>query len=172
MVMVRYWFLFLRCLSGQEPANCPFRGRCSIGTVLLAFGTYACVTQNDGRALLPPPPPSAYQAAALASDARFAQISGTQAFSRSVYQEASGPANTKVEILDTVVAPRHSVQIPAGAGPVLIDLRSGTGTVEAGSKTSTLSLQTPVSVPAGVQFTIKNPGLLPLMLRLYKVTGQ
>jgi len=139
---------------------------------LLAFAACICFAQTGGRGLLPAPPPSAYQESGSHPEKPFVPISGEHAFSRSVFQEPSGPANTRIEVVDLVIAPRQSLQMPAGAGPVVIDLRSGTGTVSAGTRLSGLSLQSPVSVAAGFPFAIKNPGLLPLMVRLYKVEGK
>ena len=136
-----------------------------------AFALCTCFAQDApvGRGLLPPPPTSVQEAAGTAPQKPFSQLPGAQAFSRSVYLEPSGPANVKVEVVDAVIPPGQSAQMPAAGGPVMIDLRSGAGTVVAGATTSTLSLQKPVSVAAGTQFAIKNSGPAPLMLRLYEL---
>jgi len=132
-----------------------------------------CATSGaDGRSLLSPPSTADLAKPGLPPVLPFAQTLGAGSFSRSVFQEPNGPAGTKIELIDAVIASRKSANFPAAAGPVLIDLRSGSGNVSASAKISILSFTTPVSVAAGNAVLITNTGLQPLVVRLYIVEGQ
>ena len=127
-------------------------------------------TAPDGRGLLPPAP-QGQATSTVASPSPFDQTLGTAAFARTLFHTA-GPANLEVTVRDVIIGPHAETQLPAPAGPVVIDTRSGTGTVSAGAKTAELSMQQPASLPAGMAIALKNGGGTPLVLRLYMLEGK
>ena len=125
---------------------------------------------QDGRGLLPPAPPG-QATSTVASSAPFDQTLGTAAFARTVFHTA-GPANLEVTVRDVIIGPHAEAQLPPPPGPVVIDTRSGAGTVSAGAKTAELSMQQPASLAAGMAIALKNGGGTPLVLRLYMLEGK
>ena len=148
-----------------------YRTLSSIAVACALVPVVGCIAA-DGRSLLPPPSALDLAKPGLPPAVPFAQSMGAGSFSRSVFQEPNGPAGTKIEMIDAVIASRKSASLPAAAGPVVVDLRSGSGNVSASTKLSVLSFTTPVSVPAGNAVLITNTGLQPLVVRLYIVEGQ
>jgi hypothetical protein len=145
------------------------------GRILAAFvflSTLLACNQKalEGHGLLPPAPAD-QTTSAVPPPSPFDQTLGNAGFTRTVLHTA-GPANIDVTVRDAIVGPRAEAQLPAAAGPILIDLRSGAGSAIANGKTLDLSSQEPASLPAGVTITLKNGGNTPLVVRLYFLEGK
>ena len=125
----------------------------------------------EGRGLLPEAPPDQTTSTAAPTKFPFDQPLGETAFVRTVFQ-TSGPSNIAVTVRDVIVGPHGKALLPAVAGPVVIDVSSGSGSALIGDKKLELSLQNPVSVPAGATVALANTTDLPLVLRLYLLEGK
>ena len=140
---------------------------------LLLLALSACQPQKavEGHGLLPEAPPDQTTSAAPAPQAPFDQPLGKAAFSRTVFQ-TQGPSNIEITVRDVIVGPHAEGPLAAAAGPVIIDLNSGSGGATAEGKTLELSSERPVSFPAGAAITLKNSGDVPLVARLYTLEGK
>ena len=131
----------------------------------------ACNQQaQEGHGLLPPAPADQTKSA-IPPPAPFDEPLGNAGFARTVLHTA-GPAGIDVTVRDAIVGPHAEAQLAASAGPVLIDLKSGTGSATAGEKTTDLSAQKPTSFPAGAAIALKNTGETPLVVRIYVTEGK
>jgi len=144
----------------------------AVPLLLLLLAVSACQPQKalEGRGLLPVPPADQLTAGGPAPLAPFDQPLGNAAFARTVFR-TPGPANIEVTVRDAIVAPHAEGQLPASAGPVLIELNSGSGSAVAGSKTLDLSSEQPAAFPAGAVITLKSSGDIPLVVRFYTLEG-
>jgi hypothetical protein len=140
---------------------------------LLLLAISACQPQKaaEGRGLLPAAPPDQVTSAAPPSAAPFDQPLGNAAFARTVFH-TQGPQNIEITVRDVIVGPHAEVQLAAAAGPVLMDLTSGSGRAAAAGKTLDLSSEHPAAFPAGAAITLNNSGDVPLVVRLYTLEGK
>jgi quercetin dioxygenase-like cupin family protein len=140
--------------------------------MLLLTAASGCQPEKalEGRGLLPDAPADQTASAAEPAKAPFDQPLGEGAFARTVFQ-TTGPSNIAVTVRDVIVGPQAEAPL-AAAGPVVIDVNSGSGTASSGGKTLDLSLGNAVSFPAGVAIAVKNTGDTSLVLRLYMLEGK
>jgi hypothetical protein len=150
-----------------------FRWRRFVAAPLLFLTLLACAPDKarEGRGVLSPAPADQVNSAAAAQAFPFNETLGSAGFARTVFH-STGPANTEITVRDAIVGPHAEAQLPASAGPLLIDLKSGSGSADAGGKTTGLSEQQPASFPANVAITLKNGGGTPLVVRLYVLEGK
>jgi len=155
----------------RSPA--PFRWRRVLAAPLLLLTLSACGPgkAREGHGLLSPAPADQVNSAAPAPASPFNETLGNAGFARTVFH-TTGPSNTEITVRDAIVGPHTEAQLPASAGPVLIDLKSGSGSAAAGGKTADLSEQQPASFPANAAITLKNGGDTPLVVRLYVLEGK
>jgi hypothetical protein len=150
-----------------------FGWRRALAAPLLLLAVSACQPPKaqEGHGLLPPAPADQVTSAAPAPAAPFDQSLGKAAFARTVFR-SPGPSNTEITVRDAIVAPHADAQLAASAGPVLIDLQAGGGTVDGGGKSVELDSLHPAAFPAGAAVTLKNTGDVPLVVRLYTLEGK
>jgi|HubBroStandDraft_3_1064219.scaffolds.fasta_scaffold119336_1 hypothetical protein len=158
-------------LSPRNPPvghNCPW-----LPLLILLFTCSGCQPPKapEGHGLLPESPADQTISAAAAPSRPFDQPLGKGALGRTVFQ-TPGPSKTEITVSDVVVGPHEEGSLPTATGPVLIDVRSGSGSVAADGKTLDLSSERLISVSAGAAITLKNSGDAPLVLRLYTVEGK
>lgn len=139
---------------------------------LLLFALASCnglPQAPQGGGPLPAPPPADDFINPTA--APFERSDGKAAFARTV-AVMPGPGRTTVQIRDLIVGPHGEAQFAALRGPMVVDARSGTGSVSLGDRTLKLSRENPASIAAGARPVARNDGDTPLVLRLYVVEGR
>lgn len=142
--------------------------------VVLAGALGSCSKLHEapeGGGPLPPPPPGPLPMAGEAPALPFDDQLGDGAYARDVFG-AAGPPGTEVAIRDLLIGPRAEGRLPGAPGPVVIDVHSGSGSAIAGGRTLELSVERPVSLPAGTSASLTNSGETPLSARLYYVIGR
>lgn len=140
--------------------------------LLLLIAASGCKPEKalEGHGILPDAPADQTAFAVEPAKAPFDQPLGEAAFARTVFQ-TTGPSNIAITVRDVIVGP-HAEAALAAAGPVVIDVNSGSGSATAGSKTLELNLGGAVSFPAGVAIALKNSGDISLVLRVYTLEGK
>jgi len=135
--------------------------------VLASCNLQGPLAPQGGGPLAPPPPADDY---INPTSAPFERSDGKAAFARTV-AVMPGPGRTTVQIRDVIVGPHGEAQFALLRGPMVVDARSGTGSISAGDRTLKLSRETPASLAAGARPVARNDGDVPLVLRLYVVEG-
>lgn len=137
-----------------------------------AVALTVCVSAlaQDDTGPLPPPPAGAAEYNAPAPAIAFERI-GTQVGSMRTLFQGAGPGNSRVEIRELIVGPRAVVELQPPSGPVLLDPRSGVGSVEAGGRTEQLSSGAVVAAP-GVPLAFHNSSDAALMVKLFIVEAR
>jgi hypothetical protein len=90
---------------------------------------------------------------------------------RTVFQ-TDGPAGYHVDVQDWQVPAGKQADGSSLAGGAIVEVRSGTGSLQSGGQKNDLALGAVTSIPQGQAFTIANTGQVPLILRLYVVSAR
>ena len=91
------------------------------------------------------------------------------ALGRTVFQ-ADAPAGYRVEVRDWKVPVGKQTDGTALPGAAFIEVRSGSGSLQAGENKQELQLGAIVSISQDQPFTVVNTGQWPLVLRVYVVS--
>jgi hypothetical protein len=94
---------------------------------------------------------------------------GSSALARTIFQ-ADAPAGYRVEVRDWKVPVGKQTDNAALPGAAFIEVRAGSGSLQAGDKKQDLPLGAVVSISQDQPFTIANTGPWPLVLRVYVVS--
>lgn len=143
---------------------------------LLLLALFAFITASLGwqrkkpSATTPTPPAEQITFAGTTPEHGFRLEEG-KVLSRSMFQ-ASGPSNIQIEVRDVLVPPNISSQIGSLAGPGLLTVHAGEGSVSFSGKTEQLSAGDVKPIPAGQTLVFGNSGAYPMSLRLYLFEGK
>jgi hypothetical protein len=165
------------CLDLNESSaesSCQWRGAVlvSLLAVFLVLFMVACKRgAREGHGLLPPPPAGQLPVAGGEPTAPFDQQLAKGVLARSVLR-TPGPSDTEIQIRDIIVGPHAETRLETLPGMVIVDVRSGTGSLSVGTKTMQLSMQQPVSLQGGETGVLRGGDRVPLALRLYVVKGK
>jgi len=96
---------------------------------------------------------------------------GNGIIARTVFQ-ADAALGTHIDVLDWKLPPGKQTSATTLPGAAFIEVRSGSGTLQAGAQNQDLPLGAIVSVSQDQSFTITNNGQLMLTMRVYVVTGR
>ena len=98
-------------------------------------------------------------------------VAGNNVLGRTVFQ-ADAAAGYRVEVRDWKVAPGKQTDSTTLQGAAFVEVRSGAGSLQAGSRKQDLPLGAVTSISQGDAFTIANTGTGPLSLRVYVISTQ